>query len=113
MTCFYLGYNPEPIVVIGPHWPYALAMVFATNLLIGIPVATIKDSSWMFPIFVLTLLLWNLLTFYLILINPGLSPLDPHIHTKSYLRAIERHGLDYRVCDKCQLIQEEDGKYMK
>ena len=104
MTCFYFGESTEPSIVIGPHWRYALALVVATNAFIGIPIATIKDSSWMFPVFVATLVLWNLLTFYLILINPGLSPHDPHIHNKDYLRAIELHGLDYRVCDKCQII---------
>ena len=81
MLCFYFGQSTEPVIVIGPHWPYALVLVIVTNLFIGGPVATIKDSSWMFPIFVATLALWNLLTFYLILVNPGLSPTDPTIHT--------------------------------
>ena len=101
LFCIYFASKSEPVFVIGPQWQYAIAMLVVTNFVVGAAVDTLKDDNWMHPVCLAALYAWDFLTVYLILINPGLSPRDPRVHTRQYLRHIEENSLIYKLCSRC------------
>lgn len=112
LFCIYFANKSEPVFVIGPHWQYALAMLVVTNFVVGVAVDTLKHDNWMHLPCLGALYAWDFLTVYLILINPGLSPRDPRVHTRQYLKSIEDNCQIYRLCNRCQLVQQQDGTYL-
>jgi hypothetical protein len=77
--------NGEPMFVLGPTWKKSVVYMFLTNVGVGLGIDSLDHTSWIFHFLYVGMIFWNLVTIYLIVLNPGLAPRDPGIHQKKYL----------------------------
>ena len=105
MICYYNDSDSEPIIVIGPHWRYAVGCLLLIDLIVGILINSQKRAHWGYEFCSWTLILWNFLSVYLILANPGLSPRSPSVHDERYIRKLQAKNMVFKLCVRCKLIQ--------
>lgn len=103
--------NGEPMFVIGPNWKKSLFFITMINILVGIGIDSLDHGSWIFHFLYLGMILWNLASIYLIVLNPGLAPLDPNIHTKVYLREVAARNMITALCTTCNIIERQEGEF--
>lgn len=80
MLCFFYNNSGEPLFALGPGWKRALLLVIIINIGVGIGIDSLDHKSWIYHFLYLGMIAWNIVTVYLILLNPGLAPRDPKIH---------------------------------
>lgn len=68
--------------VLGPSWKLSVLYMLVVNILVGIGIDSLRHDSWIFHVLYAGMILWNLVTIYLIVLNPGLAPRDHGIHTQ-------------------------------
>ena len=95
-TAFFYNKNDDPLLIIGPQWPYCLAMIIAITLIyIFIYFYYNKNSSTLVKIFDwFFYILWNLSYIYTSIKNPGYPKMCSETikGTKEML-----------YCEKCEL----------
>ena len=100
----------EPILCIGPHWPYAVLTFFLTNITISTMMSMQPmrfKYGYMFAINILIHLLWNFSFVITCLYTPGIHPRNPEIHSTEYLKSIASKNLVYLICKDCKIIHRE------
>lgn len=97
--------HTEPLFVLGPTWKRSFAFVLIVNILVGIGIDSLSHDSWIFHFLYVGMILWNLVTIYLIVLNPGLAPRDPSIHQTKYLQEIAYRNLITCLCTTCNIIE--------
>ena len=100
----------EPVLVLGPDWPYALVKLLAVNLVVGYSINTFVRDSWFYWTFDWVLFIWNLIFLLLVIWNPGMAPKDPNIHNMVYLKKIQKNNFHYRICKLCKILHRENAK---
>lgn len=109
----YCYINNEPLFVIGPGFKRSILIFFAVTIGVGVGIDYLDHSTWAFHVMYVTLLLWIITTLYLILMNPGLAPLDPSIHSNGYLEELKLKNVITRLCMTCKCIERADAPFRK
>jgi len=110
MTCFVYNevFNKirgEPLFVLGPTWRKSMLYVLGVNILVGVGIDTLDHRTWVYHLLYIGMIVWNLVTIYLIVLNPGLAPRDPSIHQKIYLQEISNRNMITCLCTTCNIIE--------
>ena len=100
----------QPVFTLGPQWKNAALYLFTVNIGVGTAVNCLQPG-WMNSVMNLGLVLWDVVTLYLVLYNPGMAPLDPHVHRIEYLHSISRNNMEDRICQYCNLIKGENSHF--
>ena len=97
----------EPILTLGPDWPYVAAKFLIINFIVGYSINTFEKTSWFHYIFEWVLFTWNILFVVLCLWNPGIAPKDPNVHSIEYLKKLQSNNHIFKICKKCNIIHRE------
>ena len=65
----------------------------------------------MFHFCYLSVIGWDTLHVVLMVLNPGLAPLDPNIHSSEYLHQLQKANTSFRICSRCRIIERESGQF--
>jgi len=89
-TCYFYKdlsnkHNGEPMFVLGPTWKLSILYMAIVNTGVGIGIDHLNHDSWMFHFLYIGMIFWNIVSIYLVVLNPGLAPRDPAIHQSRYL----------------------------
>ena len=100
----------EPLFTIGPHWKNAVLFFFTVNICVG-TVINCLEKGWVSSFMNFSLILWDVVTLFLMLYNPGMAPIDPHVHRIEYLHSIQRSNCELKICKHCNIIMGENGHF--
>lgn len=101
----------EPVFVLGPGWARSMAQVILVDVFVSIGIDSLENSSVVYHLLYLGMVAWNIVTCLLIMLNPGLAPRDPHIHTQTYLDEIAFRNLITMVCATCKIVERQVGAF--
>ena len=96
-----------PLFTLGPQWKNSVLYLLVVNFGVG-TVINCLEAGWMCTLMNLGLMLWDVVTLYLVLYNPGMAPIDPHVHRIEYLHSIQRQNLESKICKYCNIIKGEN-----
>ena len=100
--------NGEPLIVIGPHWPFTICMMTFIDTITFCYFYFLKN---LIPTFVyylgLLIAIFQILSYIIIFLkNPGIPPKE--LWMENYFK--EKHDLDdvgsYRICNVCKIIMK-------
>ena len=78
-------FSNEPVFAVGPQWKNSILYFVLVNIGVGIGIDHLDHDTWAYHTCYLTLMIWNLVTIYLVILNPGMAPRDPSIHSETYI----------------------------
>ena len=87
MSCYWYnntifgGIKDEPFIVLGPSFYKSLFYLFAVNVFVGIGINSLNRDIFFYHFLYLCMVAWNIVSIFLITLNPGLAPRNPQIHT--------------------------------
>ena len=58
-----------------------------------------------------TLIAYDIVHIGIIVINQGMAPKNPHIHSMEYLMQIQSKNQLEKICKRCYIIEREDGEF--
>ena len=77
------------------------------NSLVGSAVDCLRHETYMYHVCWAGLVVHNIIYCAIVLVNPGVSPRNPNMHSETYLRTVAARNHYFRICKTCKIIHRD------
>ena len=101
--------NGEPLIVIGPHWPFTICMMILTDLIIFLYFRFLKNLLYVTIRNIGYLIAFvQICSYFLIfIINPGIPPKELWIENYFKIRNTSSNdNSSYKICNICKIVMK-------
>jgi hypothetical protein len=105
---FLYNKDNEPLIVIGPHWPFYICLTSTISLISFLFFTAMQLSLFVRILGIISFLVQFLSYTYTFLINPGLPKKSVSMAYSDKLQKKAKEGKGYKFCNQCHFLMNLD-----